>query len=383
VILGGGLRLTVLAGRALPVPLPIDLVERLRSVTVTESDEERSAFSLVLDAGRTGPAPAFDSPLGASSPLAPFSRVVIVVTFGPTPQVLFDGIVTESKLEPGQGGGASTITVTGDDVGNLLDREERDVEHPALDDFVVVLKILATYAPHGLLPGAVPPPTVNPPLPIDRIPTQHGTDLQHLTDLAARHGYVTFVIPCPAPGVSTVYWGPPPRVGLPQGALAIDLGADTNVTDVSFRTEATTPATVTGAVADRTTGSQTPVAAPATTRPPLTAAPFAAANAGEIQSRRLRDPGSDAVAAQARAQAQVDLAADAVVAEGKADGARYGSLLRARGTVGMRGAGWSHDGIWYVRKVEHQLAPGSYELGFTLAREGHGATTPVLPRAAA
>jgi hypothetical protein len=57
-------------------------------------------------------------------------------------------------------------------------------------------------------------------------------------------------------------------------------------------------------------------------------------------------------------------------------------VLRARGVVGMRGAGWSYDGLWYVRKVEHELAMGGYGLGFTLAREGHGALTPVLPRAA-
>ena len=382
-ILTSGLRLTVLAGRSLPVPLPIDLIERLRSVTVTESDEERSAFSLVLDAAPPGTATAFDDPLGATSPLAPFSRVVLVVTFGPLPQVLFDGIVTETRLDPAQSGGGSTVTVTGEDVGNLLDREERDVEHPALDDYVAVLAILGPYAPQGLVPMALPPPTVSPPLPIDRIPTQHATDLQHLSDLAARHGYVTYVIPGPAPGVSTVYWGPPVRVGLPQAALAVALGADTNVTEVTFRTEATTPTTITGAVADRTTGTQTPVVAPASTRPPLGAVPFAASSAADIQSRRLRDGGSDTVSAQARAQAQVDLASDAVVAEGKADGARYGAVLRPRGIVGMRGAGWSHDGLWYVRRVEHELAMGGYKLSFTLSREGHGALTPVLPRAAA
>lgn len=381
--LTSGLRLTVLAGRSLPVPLPIDLIERLRSVTVTESDQDRSAFSLVLDAAPPGPAAAFNDPFGATSPLAAFSRVVLVVTFGPTPQVLFDGIVTETRLDPAQSGGGSTVTITGEDVGNLLDREERDVEHPALDDFVTVLTILGTYAPQGLVAGAVPPPTLDPPLPIDRIPTQHATDLQHLSDLAARHGYVTYVIPGPAPGISTVYWGPPVRVGVPQPALAVDIGADTNVTEVTFRTEATTPTTVTGAVADRTTGSQTPVLAPASTRPPLGAVPFAVANAGDIQSRRLRDGASDTVSAQARAQAQVDVASDAVVAEGKADGARYGAVLRPRGIVGMRGAGWSHDGLWYVRRVEHELAMGGYQLSFTLAREGHGALTPVLPRAAA
>lgn len=378
-ILEGALRLSVLAGRTLPVPLPLDLVERLRSATVTETDDERSVFSLVLDGGRERAPQSFEGPFAGSSPLSSFSRVVLVLSFGAIPQVLFDGIVTETRLDPS--GDATTLTVTGEDVGVLLDREERDVEHPALDDYPVVLKILAPYAAKGLLPGAVPPPTMNPPLPIDRIPTQHGTDLEHLTALAHRHGYVTYVIPGPAPGVSTVYWGPPVRAGVPQGALAVAMGPDSNVTEVNFRTEATTPATVSGSVRDRTTGSATPVMAPASTRPPLGAVPFAAANAGDVRRRRLRGATSDSVAAQARAQADVDRSNDAVVAEGKADGGRYGGVLRPRGLVGMRGAGLSHDGVWYVRKVVHTLAPGRYEVAFTLARDGHGAVTPVLPRA--
>jgi hypothetical protein len=380
--LAGGSFLTVLAGRSVPVPLPPDLTQRIRSVTVTESDDERSMFSIVFDAGRSGAAGAVDSPFGAASPVAAFSRVVLVLTLTAAPRVLFDGIVTESREDARSASGPPTVTVTGEDVGNLLDRTERDTEHPALSDFLQVLAILAPYVAKGLLPQALPPPTAVPPLPIDRIPTQHGTDLEHLTALAARHGFVTYVDPGPAPGISRVYWGPPVRVGLPQPALAVELGADTNVTDVAFRTEATTPATVEGAVVDRQTGARTPVNAPVPTRPPLGAVPFALANAGDVRRRRLRDGGSESVAAQARAQAEVDRAADAVIAEGRADGARYAGVLRPRGLVGMRGAGLTHDGVWYVRRVEHQLAPGSYAFDFTLARDGHGAITPVLPRAA-
>jgi hypothetical protein len=375
--------LTLLAGRTLPVPLPLELTQRVRSVTVTETDDKRAVFSIVFDAGRSGVAGALDNPFGLTSPVAPFSRVVLMLTFGGLPAVLFDGIVTETRHDTGGGAGDSTVTVTGDDVSNLLDREQRDVAHPALSDHLQVLAILAPYAAKGLIPEALPPPTSIPPLPIDRIPTQHGTDLQHLIDLAGRNGFVTYLKPGPAPGVSRVYWGPPARAGVPQPALAVDLGTDTNVTEVSFRTEATTPRTVSGAVLDRQTGATTPVKAPVPLRPPLGAVPFAAANAGDLQQRRLRDTGSDSIAAQVRAQAEVDRSSDAVIAEGRADGARYGAVLRPRALVGMRGAGVTHDGLWYVRRVEHQLAPGSYAFGFTLARDGHGATTPVLPRAAA
>ncbi|MGB9374772.1 MAG: hypothetical protein WCA82_11505, partial [Jiangellales bacterium] len=274
--LTSGLRLTILAGVSLPVPLPLDLAERVRSVTVTESDEERSAFSLVLNAD--GLAPGAPTPFTAGFPLAAFSRVSLVVTFGPVPQVLFEGVVTETRLEPGAGGTGATWVVTGEDLGNLLDREERDVEHPGLDDYPVVLTMLAPYAADGLLPAATPPPTMDPPLPIDRVPTQHGTDLEHLVALAARHGYVAYATPGPVPGSGLFYWGPPVRLGAPQPALAVNLGHDSSITGIDFRTEATEPTTVSGNVMDRRTGSQTPVEAPAPTRTPLGAVPFAAAN---------------------------------------------------------------------------------------------------------
>ncbi|MGC0273287.1 hypothetical protein ACO0LV_09860 [Pseudactinotalea sp. Z1739] len=376
--LTSGLRLTILAGHTLPVPLPFPLADRVRSVTVTESDEERSAFSIVFDAA----GPAVLTPFNRASPLAAFSRAVLVLTVGAVPHVLFDGIVTEGRLEPGTGGRKSTWVITGEDLGNLLDREERDVEHAGLDDYPAVLTILAPYAGQGLLPQVIPPPSLDPPLPIDRIPTQHGTDLAHLSALAGRHGYVAYATPGPVPGTSLFYWGPPVRLGAPQPALAVDLGHDSNVKQISFRTEASAPTTVSGNVMDRRTGVQTPVHAPVSLRPPLAAVPFTATNVQQIRTRRLRDGSSNPVTAQARAQGQVEVAADNVSAEGSADGVRYGSVLRARGLVGLRGAGWDHDGLWYAKRVEHTLTMGAYTVGFTLTREGHGSVSPVLPRAA-
>ena len=88
-------------------------------------------------------------------------------------------------------------------------------------------------------------------LAIERVPTQQTTDLRHLVALAERNGYVAYVIPGPVPGASTFYWGPPVRVGLPQPALSVDLGAQTNVTSApQFRTDALSPVQVTGEVMD-------------------------------------------------------------------------------------------------------------------------------------
>jgi hypothetical protein len=372
-----GLRLTVLAGATVPVPLPGTFAARLRSVTVSESDDERSAFALTFDAGRSGPTAALDSPM-LSSPIAAFSRVCVVVTFGLLPRVLMDGIVTQVDVRPGDEPGAATFVATGEDVTYLLDREEVDAEHPAMDDLPQVYTILAKYATKGIVPKAVPPPTADPPLPTDRIPTQNDTDLGHLMTLAERHGYVCYADPGPVPGVSTVYWGPPVRVGVPQRALSVDLGPESNVTRIGFRQDALGPVFVEGEVQDPKTGEPMQVRATASLRPPLAALPLWAVQGQNVRRRRFRDSSTSTVRSLAQAQAQVDAASDAVIADGELDGARYGDVLRPRGLVGVRGAGWSHDGLWYVRRVEHELAPGSYRQFFTLAREGYGATVPAV-----
>jgi hypothetical protein len=59
---------------------------------------------------------------------------------------------------------------------------------------------------------------------------------------------------------------------------------------------------------------------------------------------------------------------DAVRAEGQLDVARYGRVLKARQLVGVRGAGQAFDGIYYVRKVSHQIERGQYKQSFTLSR---------------
>jgi hypothetical protein len=73
-------------------------------------------------------------------------------------------------------------------------------------------------------------------------------------------------------------------------------------------------------------------------------------------------------------------AADSVTAHGEVDAVRYGHVLKARRLVGVRGAGATYDGFYFVRRVQHTIADGRYTQAFTLSREGTGTLTPaVLP----
>ena len=71
-------------------------------------------------------------------------------------------------------------------------------------------------------------------------------------------------------------------------------------------------------------------------------------------------------------------APDASTAEGEVDSVRYGHPLRARKLVGVRGAGLTHDGFWFVRRVTHTLERGEYTQRFSLSREGGTSITPVV-----
>jgi hypothetical protein len=373
-----GTTLTMLIGPTVAVPAPPLLVENLERVEVTTSDTARSGFQLVFAAGRSGPADTVDFPLLTLPLLRPFNRVVLVVTFGGLPSVLLDGVITHRELTPGATPGATKVTVTGEDVSVMMDLEEKSVEHPAQAELVIANLLILAYAQYGLIPMVIPPPVLDPPIPIERVPVQQGTDLAYLNQMAARFGYVFYVVAGPGPLTSTAYWGPPVRVGPPQPALSVDMGAETNVTQLTFRNDALAPTQVVGTVQDRLTNQSVPVRSVGSLRPPLAAMPDWLVNAANVRTTRFRESGVNTMQALARAQGRADASSDSLTATGALDALRYGSLLTARGLVGLRGAGWQHDGLYYVKRVTHQITREEYTQSFTLTREGVGATTPVV-----
>jgi hypothetical protein len=377
-----GVHMTLMVGPgAVATPAPPDLVQAIEEVKITHSDEGRSGFQITFRTGRSGPEGLIDYPLlggGAAMLLKAFNRVVVIATFGVVPRSIMDGIITRAELQPGDGPGRAKVVVTGEDVSVMMDLHERSAEHPAQDETIIATKIIATYAQYGLVPMVIPPRVIDPPIPIERTPVQQGTDLDYLEQMAQRHGYVFYVSPGPAPLVNTAYWGPPLRVGAPQRAITVNMGAETNAILGAFQANAMGPTSVEGSVQDRTTNQSLPVRSAPPLRPPLAAMPAWLVNQPNTRSRQFRESGVNAAQAFARAQGTTDASADAVTVDGELDAARYGGLLEARGLVGVRGAGYQHDGLWYVKRVTHEIRPGSYKQGFSLAREGHGSTTPAV-----
>lgn len=381
-----GINATLLMGPTVPLPAPSYLTENLESIEVELSDSEkedaRSGFQITFRAGRSGASGLGDFRLLTSPQLKPNSRVIVVVTVNSVPRVLIDGIIKNQQLNPDTRPGATTITITGQDVSAAMDQEEVTAEHPAQNELVIALKLIAKYAKFGLLPMTIPPPAIDFPLPLERIPVQaKSTDLAYLRLLARRYGYVFYIKSGPVPGSNTAYWGPPTRLGLPAKALSVNLGGETNVESIDFKYDSEAATTVSGEVLDRNLNVKLPVQTFFTTRlPPFAAMPALPFDLPNVRNTKLKDSeGLNYAQAFARAQGITDRSVDDVLtATGEVDSARYGDVLTARGVVGLRGVGYLYDGLYYIKKVSHVIKEGEYKQQFELTREGLGSTTPVV-----
>jgi len=158
-------------------------------------------------------------------------------------------------------------------------------------------------------------------------------------------------------------------------------GPEMNVASISFAYNAMAPTIVDDVVQDRLTGEELPVMTFASLRlPPLAAMPALPLQLPNVRTSLLeQSTGLTIVEAYARAQGVTEKSVDAVVtAQGELDGLRYGDTLSPRGIVGLRGAGFTYDGLYYVKSVSHSIAKGQYKQKFTLTREGVGALTPAV-----
>ncbi len=157
------------------------------------------------------------------------------------------------------------------------------------------------------------------------------------------------------------------------------MGPATNVSSIHFTRDEQEPTTVSGHIQDEATNRQLPIKTFLSRRLPLAAQPSMLTNHANVRSTLFRQNGLTATQALAQAQAETDKSTDNVVtANGELNALRYGGLLQPRGLVGLRGVGYSYDGLYYVKEVTHNIRRGSYTQQFTLAREGIGATTPLV-----
>ncbi len=370
-----GSTLNVFVGPVVPTPIAPALVPLVEDVSVTHQDTGRSGFQINLTVGRDAATGANDFPPLADQTFKIGNRVQITATLGVTTHVLSDGIITNVQLTPGLDANTSRLTVTGEDLAVMLDLLEVSLPFPAMADWQIAGLILAGFSVLGIVPMIVPEPSPIIRLPTDSIPQKSGTFLGILDQMAERWGYVFYVEPGPTRGLNTAYWGPPIRAGVPQKALTWRMGALSNLGSISFQSDGTKPKLVYGLVHERTSNAPVPITGLPFTGQPMSAVPSYVGNLPFVGVKRLEDSeGGDVIAALWRATGEVYRSNKAAVtANGELDVAHYGSVLRARALVDVRGVGRTMDGTWYVQSTTHTIARGNWKQSFNLEREGVGA----------
>jgi hypothetical protein len=366
-----GIRVVLLLGDTVPLPAPYAVSNALARVEVTNDVSGGDGFQLTFSIAKDSPA---EYGLVREPRLAPFTRVVIGVVLGVSPEVLIDGIITHHQVAPSNEPGKSTLTVTGRDISVMMDLEEKNAKYENQPDFVIVNTVLASYARYGLLPPYDVTPTTDVHISLMRITRQYETDLAFVQRLAQNHGFVFYVEPVTF-GVSSAHWGPENRLSVPQPALTMNMGAATNVSSLQFQQDAMAPVGTKASFLEPITKTSIPVPSlPSLRIPPLVPLPTA-----PRRTRLLRDNAQrNAAEAAMSVIAEVTNAADSVTGDGELDTIAYGHVLRARRLVGVRGAGFSYDGLYYTKRVTHEISRGEYKQRFSIAREGTGALLPVV-----
>jgi hypothetical protein len=360
-------RLQLLIGPKVPLPAPYEVVDALIELEVTSNDRERDGFQMDFTLGRNS---LMDYGLLRNGYFDPPGQVLIVVTIGLVTQVLMHGIVTDHQVTPSNKPGESTLRVTGQDISLQLDLEDKNETYPNQPDSAIVSTILASYATYGLVPSVRT--TSDVPTQNERVTTQQGKDLDFIRQLALRNGFVFYIESTQVPGVDTAYWGPENREGRRQPPLSMNMGPDTNVdTPINFRFNALSPAKPEVTIVEPLTRQRIPIPAPSGLLPALSSRP-----APPLRTTIPRDTANLSMAqALLRAVTASGGSSDSITATGVLDAVRYGRALQSRSLVGVRGAGSSYDGDYYVQQVKHRIKRGEYKQNFTLLREGRGAAS--------
>jgi hypothetical protein len=366
-------QLTLMMGPIVAVPVPSSVLQSLAEVEVDIHDLDPSGFKLTFSIDKQSPLQLLFL-LTGGLPLL-FMRCILVVTVNGVANVLIDGVITQNEIAPGDKGSNSTLTLLGRDLTALMDQSKwSGFPYPACPREARVALMLAKYAFFGVLPVIIPSLLLDISLPIEAIPAQQGSDLQYIHQLADEAGYVFYISAGPVAGTSTAYWGPQVKIGPVQPALNADMDAYSNVESLHFKFDQEKSKIPLIYTYVQEIGISLPIPIPPFNPldPPLGAIPPLPTNLLPPDLTSFRDDMSKLSVSQAIMMGFAAGAAssECVTCEGSLDVTRYGGVLSARKLVGVRGAGYAFDGLYYVKSVTHRIKRGEYKQNFTLTRNG-------------
>ncbi|WP_349251862.1 hypothetical protein [Azoarcus sp. L1K30] len=371
-----GIHLTLLVGPGVPIPAPKPVMDALESIEVTTAAGSPSGFQLAFAIDNHSP---LHTLLLIAGGQVPWLRVILVATLNSLPTVLMDGLITRQEISAGNAPGQSRLTVTGEDLTVAMDKQDMSgLPYPAMPPAARVALIVARYGLYGMLPLVIPSVFEDVPIPVDRIPTHEGTDLDYVNQLAREAGHVFYIEPGPLPGANIAYWGPEIRLGPVQPALNTGMDVHTNVDSLSFAVNQSDAELPIVFIQNPITKFPIPLPVPdvSLANPPLGLIPPMVKSFRLLKNTAKLSP----IAALGKGlAAAAGSSADAVTGDGSLDVLRYGHILKARQLVGVRGAGLAFDGLYYVKRVTSRLKAGEFKQAFSLARNGLVSTLPLVP----
>ena len=359
---------------------PQSVVDTLLEVSVNQaSGSQRSGFQFKLryeadsEMGKDRiPSGYFDAP----------KRVKFTLFMNGNTHTLIDGIITRQDITQSSTPGQSFLTVTGTDLTQMMDQIDlTGVPMPAMPPFVQVNLILAPYMIYNMEPNVVPTVQLANFNPAKSIPARQGTDYAHVKRLASEAGYVFYVYHDDNSGRNVAYWGPEIQLGEIQSPINVNMDADSNVDSINFSFDGISkPLYVLMHKDEELTGVAIPIPLPDVSplSPPLGPGLIAPRKFVQINHKEKKTEDEDAMAKSSlpevimRGMAKSTQAANVVNASGTLDALRYGTLLKARHLVNVRGAGDRFSGCYYVQKTTTTIKPGSIQQSFSLKRNAHG-----------
>jgi hypothetical protein len=381
-----GVQLALRRGQLATSPVPREVADALVQAEVTAAAGRRSGFQLRFALARDG---ALERELLPSGFFDPPARFILSTIVGGVPLTLMDGIAGQLDVAQSGEAGASTLTVSGTDLSQLMDQIDLSgVPMPAMPPVARVTFILMRYTPWGIVPLVIPGIADLPPNPLRQIPAQQGTDFAYVSQLADEAGYVFYVEPT-APGASVAYWGPEIRIGPAQAPLRVNMGPSSNVDALTFTFDGLRKTLFAAWFNNRETHVSIPVPLPDVNPltppngprvpPPLK---FTQLGRTEVSDHDSTDAPAkfDVATTIVRGLARAAQSANVVQAGGSLDVRRYGRLLQPRRLVNVQGAGLNFDGEYFVASVTTTLRRGALTQSFALERnalEPFRSTVPV------
>lgn len=289
-----------------------------------------------------------------------WKKVEIVVDLVDNTENLITGYITQINCHITEDENSSTMEIVGMDATSLMSLEEKLKDWPNKSDSDIAREIIAGY---GLNAEVDDTGVIHD----EAIATiiQRETDIQFLKRLARRNGFECYV------DGDTAYFRKPVLDATPKPVLSAHFGAETNLLNFDARLNALRPTRVEMHQIDIIGKDlQEVVVEDSDQRQLGRDGAFSPSVPDGIDARMFVGHGVATGQEEMRnlCQAMFDEATWLIEANGEVDSMLYGSVLRARDLVPIKGVGEIFSGVYYLTKVKHVLTIDHYTQHFSARR---------------